>query len=74
MTDTSSREMFNEINELIGSAAKALEIGEADVVAAIEQGHLSMELLTDDDGTNYVRVECDGKIADIRHGVFLRRD
>ena len=74
MTDNSSKEMFSEINALIGSTAKALDISETEVVTAIEQGRLNMELLNDEDGTNYVRVECDGKTADIRQGVFLKRD
>lgn len=70
----SSREMFEEINALIGAVAKALEIGEPQVVAAIEEGALTMELLTDDQGANYLRVEHDGKAADIRQGVFLKRE
>lgn len=70
----SSREMFEEINALIGAVAKALDISEPEVVAAIEEGRLNMELLSDQDNSNYVRVECDGKTADIRQGVFLKRE
>ena len=70
----SSREMFEEINALIGAVAKALEISEPEVVAAIEEGRLNMELLADQNGSNYVQVECDGKTADIRQGVFLKRE
>ena len=69
----STREMFEEINALIGAVAKALDTSETEVVTAIEQGRLNMELLTDDEGSNYVQVECDGKSADIRQGVFLKR-
>ncbi len=69
-----SREMFDEINALIAAVAKALDTSEADVVTAIEQGRLAMELQTDDEGGKFVRVECDGKTADIRQGVFLKRD
>lgn len=69
-----SREMFEEINALIGAVAKALDTSETEVVTAIEQGRLNMELLTDEDGGHFVRVDCDGKTADIRQGVFLKRD
>ena len=69
-----SREMFDEINALIAAVAKALDTSETDVVTAIEQGRLTMELLNDEDGSHYVRVECDGKSADIRQGVFLKRE
>ena len=69
-----SREMFEEINALIAAVAKALETSETDVVTAIEQGRLSMELLTDEDGGHFVRVDCDGKMADIRQGVFLKHE
>ena len=79
MTDTAhadpSREMFEEINALIGAVAKALDITEPQVVEAIESGGLTMDLRTDDDdGSHYLRVEHDGKTADIRQGVFLKRD
>jgi len=74
MTDPQSREMFQEINELIAAAAKALDTSETDVVTAIEQGRLGMELLTDAEGGKFVRVDYEGKSADIRHGVFLKRD
>jgi len=78
MTDAqspdSSREMFEEINALISAVAKALDTSETEVVTAIEQGRLSMELLNDPEGVNFVRVECDGKSADIRQGVFLKRE
>jgi hypothetical protein len=67
-------EMFGEINALIAAVAKSMDTSEIDVITAIEQGRLSMELLVDDQGHNFVRVECDGKTADIRQGVFLKRE
>jgi hypothetical protein len=66
------REMFDEINALIGSVAKALEISEGEVVSSIEQGSLGMEMLSDETGARFLRVDYDGKRADIRQGVFMR--
>ncbi len=68
------REMFNEINALIGSVAKALEISEGEVVSSIEQGELGMEMMEDENGAHFLRVEYGTKRADIRQGVFMRHD
>lgn len=68
----SDREMFDEINALIGSVAKALDISEGEVVSSIEQGELCMEMMADDNGANFLRVDYNGKSADIRQGVFMR--
>ena len=73
-TNSGEREMFDEINALIGSVAKALEISEGEVVSSIEQGSLGMEMLADEDGAHFLRVEYGAKRADIRQGVFLRHD
>lgn len=69
---TPDREMFDEINALIGSVAKSLDISEGEVVSAIEQGVLCMEMLNDAEGAHFLRVDYNGKSADIRQGVFLR--
>ncbi|CAA7618396.1 hypothetical protein [Magnetospirillum sp. UT-4] len=66
------REMYDEITALIGAVAKALETSETEVVTAIEQGRLEMELLTDAEGANYVAVACDGKSAHIYPGAIFR--
>jgi hypothetical protein len=67
------REMYDEINALIGAVAKALDISEIEVVTAIEQGRLAMELKTDDKGLNFVDVACDGRSAQIYHGAIFRQ-
>lgn len=67
------REMYDEINALIGAVAKALDISEIEVVTAIEQGRLAMELKTDANGLNYVDVACDGRSAQIYHGAIYRQ-
>ena len=67
-----NREMFDEINALIGSIAKAFDMGDGDVVTAIEQGDLGMEMKTDDEGMNCVEVSHDGRIARIYPGAIFR--
>lgn len=66
------REMYDEINALVGAVAKALDTSEIDVVTAIEQGRLGMEMQTDAEGRNYVSVTCDGKTARIYQGAIFR--
>ncbi|MDA8232697.1 MAG: hypothetical protein M0006_15300 [Magnetospirillum sp.] len=66
------REMFQEINALIGAVAKALGVSEIEVVTAIEQGRLSMELLTDAEGRHYIQTSCEGKSARIYDGAIFR--
>ncbi len=69
-----NREMFSEINALVGAVAKALEIGEGEVIAAIEQGSLGMEMITDDQGRNCVEVTSEGRTARIYQGAIFRKD
>lgn len=67
------REMYSEINALIGAVAKALDVSEADTITAIEQGRLTMEMLTDERGANYLAVACDGKQARVYQGAVYRQ-
>lgn len=67
-----SREMFDEINALVGAVAKALDTSETEVVTAIEQGRLGMEMLTDGEGRNYVSVTFDDRIARVYLGAIFR--
>lgn len=67
-----AREMYDEINALIGAVAKALDTSEMEIVTSIEQGRLSMEMLVDDEGRNYVHVVCDDKQARIYQGAIFR--
>ena len=66
------REMFNEINALIGAIATALETSEMEVITAIEQGRLGLEMLTDSQGRNYIDANCDGKNAHVYPGAVFR--
>lgn len=68
-----NREMFDEINALVGAVAKALDTSEMDVITAIEQGRLAMELATDEQGRNYISVACDEKTVRIYQGAIYRQ-
>lgn len=67
-----SREMYDEINALIGAVAKALDTSEMEVITAIEQGRLSMEMLADDEGRNYVQVAFDDRNVRVYQGAIFR--
>lgn len=67
-----NREMYDEINALIGAVAKALDTSEMEVVTAIEQGRLAMEMLTDDEGRNFIQVAFDGRNVRIYQGAIFR--
>jgi hypothetical protein len=69
-----NREMFDEINALVGAVAKAMDMGEGDVISAIEQGALGMEMMTDDQGRNCIQVTHDGRTARVYQGAIFRPD
>lgn len=68
-----NREMYSEINALVGAVAKALDVSEMEVITAIEQGRLTMEMLTDEGGENFLSVTCDGKAARVYQGAVFRQ-
>lgn len=67
-----SREMYDEINALVGTVAKALDTSEMEVITAIEQGRLSMEMLTDAEDRNYLQVVFDERSVRIYQGAIFR--
>lgn len=67
-----SREMYDEINALIGAVAKALDTSEMEVITAIEQGRLGMEMKSDKDGRNFVEVQFDERNVRIYQGAIFR--
>lgn len=67
-----NREMYDEINALVGAVAKALDTSEIEVVTAIEQGRLGMEMLVDGEGRNYVSVTFDDRTARVYPGAIFR--
>ncbi|MCR6631129.1 MAG: hypothetical protein NVV74_14365 [Magnetospirillum sp.] len=67
-----SREMYDEINALVGAVAKALDTSEMEVITAIEQGRLGMEMRTDEEGRNYVHVSFDERVVRVYQGAIFR--
>lgn len=63
--------MRDELEALVAAIAKALDIPEADAAKAIEDGRVAIEMLSDGNGRNYVRVTQDGKSARIYQGAIL---
>lgn len=68
-----SREMFDEINALVGAVAKALNTSEMDVITAIEEGRLAMEMMTDAEGRNFIAVDHEGKAVRVYPGAIYRQ-
>jgi hypothetical protein len=64
--------MYSEINALIGTVAKALDTSEMEVITAIEQGRLAMQMLTDEDGRNYIAIDFDDRSVRIYQGAIFR--
>lgn len=67
-----NREMYDEINALVGAVAKALDTSEMEVITAIEQGRLSMEMRTDDEGRNFLQVAFDERNVRVYQGAIFR--
>lgn len=68
------REMYEEISALMGMVGKAFDITDMEVLAAIEQGRLGLEMKVDGEGLHYVEAVCDGKSAHIYPGAIFRPD
>lgn len=69
-----NREMFDEINALIGAVAKAFDTSETDVITAIEQGRLGMNMQVDEDGRNFIEASLDERNVRIYQGAIFRED
>lgn len=67
-----NREMYSEINALVGAVAKALNTSEMEVITAIEQGRLGMEMHNDDEGRNFVQVTFDDRVVRVYQGAIFR--
>ena len=67
-----SRQSYDEISALVASVAKALDMDDSDVIFAIEQGQLGMEMCTDAEKQNYILVRYDGRIAHVYPGAVFR--
>lgn len=69
-----NREMYNEINALVGAVAKAFDTSETEVITAIEQGRLGMEMHVDEDGRNFIEASFDERSVRIYQGAIFRQD
>jgi hypothetical protein len=65
-----SREMYSEINALVGAIAKAFEIEAEAVVRAIETGQIGMAMETDANGQPYVAASYQGKAVKVYQGAI----
>lgn len=66
------REMYDEITALVGAVGKALSMSEIEVITAIEQGRLTMELEADENGLNYLDCACDDRTARVYKDAIYR--
>lgn len=67
-----NREMYEEINALVGAVAKAFDTSEVEVITAIEQGRLGMEMLTDEEGQHFIAASLDGRNVRVYTGAIYR--
>ncbi|MBC7952712.1 MAG: hypothetical protein H7Z12_12960, partial [Rhodospirillaceae bacterium] len=67
------REMFDDINALVGAVAKAHDTSDMDVITASEEGSLAMEMMTDAEGRNFIAVDHDGKAVRVYPGAIYRQ-
>ena len=54
--DEAQREMYEEVNALVGSISKALEISEEETVKALEANQIAMGMEVDEEGRHYVGI------------------
>jgi hypothetical protein len=65
-----SREMHQEIAELLASVAKALAISDSDCIAALESGDLSLALDQDENGNRYINATHGGRTVRVYKGAI----
>jgi hypothetical protein len=65
------KEMYDEIAQLLGGIAKALDMPDDQVAKAVEEGKIRMEMGTDERGERYIRVSRDGRAARLYAGAIL---
>ena len=64
------REMYEEVNALLGAIATALEISGEEAARAIEANELAMSLDVDERGERYIATEYAGKSVRVYHGAI----
>lgn len=69
---TDPRQSHDEISALVASVAKALDMDDTEVIFAIEQGQLGMDMCTDAEGRNYLLVSHEDRVAHVYQGAIFR--
>ena len=72
MTTPESREMYGQIATLTASIAKALDLSESDVIAALDRGEVELSFGRDANGNRFVAVVYQGAAARIYQGAIKR--
>ena len=67
-----SREMFTEITSLMAALAKALAMSEADTVAALDRGEITLAMNRDANGNPFVAATRNGVTARVYQGAIKR--
>ena len=70
MTAPESREMFGEIATLMASLAKALSLSEADTIAAVEAGAVTLDFGRDANGNRFVAAGYQGRAVRLYQGAI----
>ncbi|GAA0582145.1 hypothetical protein [Caenispirillum bisanense] len=65
-----NREMYSEINALIGGLAKAFEIDDKAVVADLEAGRISLDMAADENGNRYIAATRGDRTARLYQGAI----
>jgi hypothetical protein len=68
MQKPETREMYAEIASLVASVAKVLALTEADTIAAIERGAITLDFREDAHGNRYVAATYQGRVARVYQG------
>lgn len=65
-----SREMYAEVNALVGAMAKALDIAGEEVARAIEAGEIAVDMEVDERGERFIAVSYKGQSVRIYEGAI----
>jgi hypothetical protein len=70
MNKPETREMYGEIAALVASVAKALELSDADTIAAMERGEIGLDFGADENGNRFVAATHAGRTTKIYAGAI----
>lgn len=65
-----TREMYGEIATLVASLGKALGLSDAETIAAIERGVVTVDFGEDDNGNRFVAATYEGRTARVYAGAI----